>query len=48
MQVETAMRDLARFTDLKIGSVFGGVGYGKQRSALREGLDVLVATPGRL
>ena len=48
MQVETAMRDLARFTDLKIGCVFGGVGYGAQRNALRDGLDVLVATPGRL
>jgi ATP-dependent RNA helicase RhlE len=48
MQVETAMRDLARFTDLRIGSVFGGVGYGAQRTALREGLDVVVATPGRL
>lgn len=48
MQVETSMRDLARFTNLKVGSVFGGVGYGAQRNALREGLDVLVATPGRL
>lgn len=48
MQVETSMRDLARFTDLKVGSVFGGVGYGAQRSALREGLDIVVATPGRL
>lgn len=48
MQVETAMRDLARFTNLRVGSVFGGVGYGAQRNALREGLDVLVATPGRL
>ena len=48
MQVETSMRDLARFTDLKVSSVFGGVGYGKQRSALRDGIDVLVATPGRL
>jgi ATP-dependent RNA helicase RhlE len=48
MQVETSMRDLARFTDLKVGSIFGGVGYGAQRNALRSGLDVLVATPGRL
>ena len=48
MQVETSMRDLARFTDLKVGSVFGGVGYGAQRQALRSGLDVVVATPGRL
>ena len=48
MQVDTSMRDLARFTDLKVGCVFGGVGYGAQRAALRSGLDVLVATPGRL
>lgn len=48
MQVETAMRDFARFTNLRVGSVFGGVGYGAQRKALREGVDVLVATPGRL
>lgn len=48
MQVETAMRDLARFTDLKVASIYGGVGYGAQRSALREGMDILVATPGRL
>lgn len=48
MQVETAMRDFARFTDLRVGCVFGGVGYGAQRELLREGVDVLVATPGRL
>jgi len=48
MQVETAMRDFARFTDLKVASIFGGVGYGAQRSALRDGMDVIVATPGRL
>jgi ATP-dependent RNA helicase RhlE len=48
MQVETSLRDLARFTDLKVLSVFGGVGYGAQRSALRSGMDIIVATPGRL
>ncbi len=48
MQVETAMRDFARFTDLKVASIFGGVGYGAQRNALRDGMDVIVATPGRL
>src|SRR5690242_7155762 len=47
-QVETAFRDFARFTDLRIAVVFGGVGYGAQREALRKGVDVLVATPGRL
>src|SRR5215831_4628427 len=47
-QVETAFRDFARFTNLRVAVVFGGVGYGSQREALSRGLDVLVATPGRL
>jgi len=47
-QVETAFRDFARFTDLGITVVFGGVGYGRQREALRKGVDIVVATPGRL
>jgi ATP-dependent RNA helicase RhlE len=47
-QVETAFRDFARFTDLQVAVVFGGVGYGAQNQALRGGADVLVATPGRL
>lgn len=47
-QVETAFRDLARFTKLRVAVVYGGVGYGAQFSALKGGVDVLVATPGRL
>ena len=47
-QVETAIRDFARFTKLSVAVVFGGVGYGKQNDALRDGVDILVATPGRL
>src|SRR5271156_4908413 len=47
-QVETAFRDYARFTNLKIAVFYGGVGYGRQNDALREGVDILVATPGRL
>jgi ATP-dependent RNA helicase RhlE len=47
-QVETAVRDFARFTDLHVAVIFGGVGYGRQREALKEGVDVLIATPGRL
>ncbi|HLH53237.1 MAG TPA: DEAD/DEAH box helicase [Verrucomicrobiae bacterium] len=47
-QVETAFRDFARFTDLRVVVLFGGVGYGLQREGLRKGADVLVATPGRL
>ena len=33
---------------LRVDAVYGGVGYGKQLSALRRGVDVLVACPGRL
>src|ERR1700744_726427 len=47
-QVETAIHDFARFTNLKIAVVFGGVGYGKQNDALKAGADIIVATPGRL
>ncbi len=47
-QVETAIRDFARFTNLKVAVIFGGVGYGKQNDALKTGVDILVATPGRL
>jgi len=47
-QVETAIHDFARFTNLKTTVIFGGVGYGRQTDALRSGVDVIVATPGRL
>ncbi len=47
-QVETAIHDFARFTNLRSAVIFGGVGYGRQMDALRDGVDVLVATPGRL
>src|SRR5574341_995414 len=47
-QVETAIRDYGRFTNLRSTVVFGGTGYGRQDEALRRGVDILVATPGRL
>jgi len=47
-QVETAIRDFARFTNLNVAVVFGGVGYGAQNDALKRGVDIVVATPGRL
>ena len=47
-QVETAFRDFARFTDLRPVAIFGGVGYGAQRTELKRGVDIIVATPGRL
>ncbi|MEW6306809.1 MAG: DEAD/DEAH box helicase [Verrucomicrobiota bacterium] len=47
-QVETAVRDYARFTNLRVAVMYGGVGYGRQREAIKDGVDILVATPGRL
>jgi ATP-dependent RNA helicase RhlE len=48
LQVEEAFQNFARFTDFRVTVVYGGVGYGKQRDDLARGVDVLVATPGRL
>src|SRR5439155_25883990 len=47
-QVEKTIRDNARITQLRVAVVYGGVGYGRQNEALRQGVDVIVATPGRL
>jgi ATP-dependent RNA helicase RhlE len=47
-QVETAFRDLGRFTKFRAAVIHGGVGYGRQREALRDGTDVIIATVGRL
>jgi ATP-dependent RNA helicase RhlE len=47
-QVETAIRDYGRFTELRTVVLFGGTGYGRQDQALRQGADIIVATPGRL
>lgn len=39
---------LARFTDLKVGLVYGGVDYIQQKEMVAEGVDILIGTPGRL
>ncbi len=48
LQVEEAFQKFAKFTDLRVTIVYGGVGYGKQTDDLRRGMDILAATPGRL
>jgi len=47
-QIDAHRKDLARFAGSTGAAVFGGVGMGPQETALRKGVDVLVATPGRL
>ncbi|HZC35938.1 MAG TPA: DEAD/DEAH box helicase [Chthoniobacterales bacterium] len=48
VQVETAFQYYARFTEIEIGVVYGGVGYDRQKKLIQFGVDVVVATPGRL
>jgi ATP-dependent RNA helicase RhlE len=48
VQVETAFQYYARFTEIEIGVVYGGVGYERQKKLIQFGVDVVVATPGRL
>ena len=47
-QVCQSFKAYGRYTGLKTTVIFGGVGQDTQVSALRAGVDVLVATPGRL
>ena len=47
-QIEAALAPLARVHGLRTRTVFGGVGQHPQVQALRAGVDVLVACPGRL
>jgi ATP-dependent RNA helicase RhlE len=47
-QVEAHLRDLGRRSPLRSAAIFGGVAMGPQERALRSGVDVVVATPGRL
>jgi ATP-dependent RNA helicase RhlE len=47
-QVEAAIRKYGVGTGLEVVSIYGGVGYDTQVTALRGGVDVIVATPGRL
>ncbi len=48
LQVEEAFRDFGKFTNLRTTVIYGGVGYGRQREDLSRGVDVVMATPGRL
>src|SRR6185503_13107155 len=47
-QIDEHLRELAVHTPLTGAAVFGGVGMGPQEHAFRSGVDVIVATPGRL
>jgi len=48
VQVSESLRDYGRHLRLQVAMIFGGVGMQPQIDALRRGVDILVATPGRL
>ena len=48
MQVADGLRPLADAVGLRMVAVFGGAPYGRQLAALNRGIDIVVATPGRL
>ena len=47
-QILEDVNDLAVHTPVSAAAVFGGVGMGPQEHAFRSGVDIIVATPGRL
>lgn len=48
VQIEESFRVYGRYTNLKYLSIFGGVSQNPQTEMLRRGVDILIATPGRL
>ena len=48
IQIAESFTTYGRYTGLKNTVIFGGVRQGKQTDAIRNGVDILVATPGRL
>ncbi len=48
MQITTEMNKFAKYTKIKVVTVYGGQGMGIQLDALDRGVEIIVATPGRL
>ena len=48
IQIEESFNTYGRYTGLTCAVVFGGVHQNSQTNSLRQGVDILVATPGRL
>ncbi len=48
VQIEQSLRTYGRFLNLKMAVILGGVSQNSQINATKQGVDILVATPGRL
>ncbi len=47
-QITAAVKSLSRYTKIRVASVYGGVNMKPQERALRDGVEIIVACPGRL
>ncbi len=48
VQITQHLTAFAKYTNIKVAAVYGGVGFGQQAAAFKRGTDIIVATPGRL
>ena len=48
VQIDENVRAYARHLSLRVATIFGGVSEHRQINALRDGVDIVIATPGRL
>jgi ATP-dependent RNA helicase RhlE len=48
VQIDQSLKSYAKHTKLQVLAIYGGVSYGPQEERLKQGVDVIVATPGRL
>ncbi|HJW04893.1 MAG TPA: DEAD/DEAH box helicase [Rhodanobacter sp.] len=48
IQIDKDAQAIGRHTGLKTALIYGGVDYDKQRQQLKDGCDIIIATPGRL
>ncbi|MGB0890728.1 MAG: DEAD/DEAH box helicase [Flavobacteriaceae bacterium] len=48
LQIEQNFKTYSRYTNLRTTVVFGGINIEPQKDVLRKGVDILIATPGRL
>ncbi|TXG79919.1 MAG: ATP-dependent RNA helicase RhlB [Rhodocyclaceae bacterium] len=48
IQIEKDFRNIGRHTGLTSALIYGGVDYDKQREMLKAGVDIVIATPGRI
>lgn len=48
VQIHQSFRSYGAFAPMRVATIYGGVGQQPQVTALRKGVDIVVATPGRL